>query len=233
MNENLSWNCGVEGPTDDPAVAALRRRQRKNFLTLLMLAQGTPMLLAGDEMGRTQQGNNNAYCQDNAVSWVDWRLLEAERELHRFTKLLIAFRRAHPVLRRRTFLTGSGTDAAPQPDVAWHGLELDEADFSPTARVLAMHLAGIHAPAPDGDVYLAVNNGIAAQLFELPAPHPGGAWLRAIDTARPEPEDIADPGHEPIVAEAWLRVEGRSCVVLRSQRTAASGKGRDEPAARR
>jgi glycogen operon protein len=216
MDENLSWNCGAEGPTDDARVNALRRRQQKNLITLLMLAQGTPMLLGGDELGRTQQGNNNAYCQDNEVSWVDWRGLETHADLFRFTRRLIAFRRAHPVLRRRTFLTGAGTAAAPQPDVGWHGLRLGEPDWGPQARTLAMHLAGAHAPVLDCDIYLAVNNGPEAVLFDLPRPPRGTRWLRLIDTSRPSPDDIADDGGEPAVRGRRLAVEGRSCVVLRT-----------------
>jgi len=214
-DENLSWNCGSEGPARDEGVQALRRQQQRNLLTLLMVAQGTPMLLAGDELGRTQQGNNNAYCQDNEVSWIDWRLRERNADLFRFTRLLIAFRRAHSVLRRRTFLVGHGSADAPQPDVTWHGTELGRPDWSPQARTLAMHLAGAHASPPDCDVYLAVNNAPDAALFELPRPFDGSRWLRVVDTARPSPHDIAQPGAEPAVKDSHLSVAGRSCVLLR------------------
>jgi glycogen operon protein len=216
IDENFSWNGGTEGPTADPAINALRRRQQKNLLTLLLLAQGTPMLLGGDELGRTQRGNNNAYCQDNDVSWVDWRLAETNRDLLRFTRLLLAFRRAHPALRRRTFLTGRGNERAPEPDVTWHGTALDEPDWGPQAHALAMHLAGAHAPTSDDDLYLAVNSSAASLVFDLPRPFRGRRWLRAIDTARPSPDDIAEPGRESAVGERRLVVRGRSCVVLRS-----------------
>src|SRR5205085_7788090 len=109
-DDNRSWNCGVEGPTGDPVVRALRARQRRNFLATLALSQGTPMLLGGDEVGRTQDGNNNAYCQDNELSWYDWTVDDERRELLTFARRVFALRREHPVLRRRHWLTGRGGD---------------------------------------------------------------------------------------------------------------------------
>jgi len=233
LDENDSWNCGWEGPANDPAVLQLRRRQVRNFLTILMLSQGTPMLLAGDEFGRTQRGNNNAYCQDNEISWIDWSLLDRHQGLFRFAKRLIAFRRAHPVLRRSDFFTGRGTEEHPQPDVAWHGVQLDQPDWGPASRTLGMHLAGAHAPAPDCDLYLAVNSSDGDLEFELPNPPPGSRWVRVIDTAKPSPSDIAEEGQEPAVADRWVRVESRSCVVLRSTAAPApSRKGEVTPARR-
>jgi isoamylase len=219
-DQNDSWNCGVEGESADPVVLELRRRQVRNFLTILLLSQGTPMLLAGDEFGRTQLGNNNAYCQDNEVSWVDWRLLERHADLHQFARTLIRFRRAHPVLRRTEFLTGRGTAQDPQPDVAWHGVRLHQPDWGPQAQTLAMHLAGVHAPQPDCDVYLAVNASAADLEFELPAPPAASRWVRVVDTARPGPEDIAEDGDEPVLATpSYIVVGAHSCVVLRSRQT--------------
>ncbi|MGH7790188.1 MAG: glycogen debranching protein GlgX [Candidatus Binatia bacterium] len=215
-DDNASWNCGVEGPSDDPAVAALRARQRRNLLTLLLLAQGSPMLLAGDEFGRSQRGNNNAYCQDNEISWLDWTRLEQERDMFRFTKLLIAFRRDHHVLRHDDFLTGTPDGPHARPDVMWHGVELDRPDFGPQSRSLAMHLAGEYAETPDGDIYLAANAWQDELHFALPAPHPGTRWVKVIDTAESSPHDIAAPGSEPPVTGTHLRVQAHSCVVLRS-----------------
>jgi isoamylase len=216
--ENFSWNCGAEGPSGDPSVQALRRKQARNLLTLLMLSQGRPMLLAGDEFGRTQRGNNNPYCQDNEISWVDWRLLDENRDLFRFTRLLIAFRRAHPVLRRTAFLTGRGNQRSPRPDVTWHGTNLGEPEWGTGAQTIAMHLAGEHAPEPDCDVYLAANASGLDATFELPAPPQGTRWARAIDTAAPSPGDIADPGKEPVLADQTRAlVRARSCVVLLSR----------------
>ncbi len=215
---NFSSNGGTEGPTSDPAVIALRHRQQLNFLTLLLLAQGTPMLLAGDEFSRTQRGNNNAYCQDNEIGWIDWRLLEQHRDLFRFAKMLIAFRRAHAVLRRTEFLTGEGTVAHPRPDVAWHGVHLDKPDWGDASCALAMHLAGEHATPADCDIYLACNAWRDALTFELPPPPAGQHWVRVIDTAQPSPADIAEPGQEfRLDTTNGYLVNARTCVVLRSR----------------
>lgn len=217
LDENFSWNCGVEGPTTDVSVLALRQRQRRNFLTLLMLSRGTPMLLAGDEMGRTQAGNNNAYCQDNDVSWIDWHLLERNRELFRFTRMLIALRRAHPVLRGRDFLSGRGTPSEPTPDVVWHGPQLHQPDWSATSCALAMQLSGAHGTPRDCDFYLAVSNAVDDQCFEIP-PLPGGRqWVRLIDTSLLAPDDFVAEPEAHAVAGSSLTVRSFSCVVLRSR----------------
>jgi glycogen operon protein len=214
---DLSSNAGIEGPTTDPVVTALRSRRVRNFLTILLLSQGTPMLLAGDEFGRTQLGNNNAYCQDNEISWVDWRLLRRHADLFRFTRALIAFRRAHPVLRRADFLLGRGGAARPRPDVTWHGVRLEAPDWGAHSCSLAMHLAGEHAPQPDDDLYLAANSWVQDLTFELPAPRLGTAWVKVVDTADYSPRDIYEPGDEPAVSGRRLVVRANSCVVLRSR----------------
>ena len=217
-DENFSGNHGVEGPTDDPEVLRLRRRQARNLLTLLLVSQGTPMLLGGDEFGRTQGGNNNAYCQDNAVSWIDWDLLERNADLHRFVRLLLAFRRAHPVLRRRDFLRGSGNATSPRPDVSWHGEELFQPDWGPRGRAFAMHLAGEHAPAPDCDLYLALNMGEEPAELALPQPPRGQRWLRVVDTSRESPDDIREEGkEEPLPPAPHLAVPPRTAILLRSR----------------
>jgi isoamylase len=195
----------------------LRARQVRNFLTLLLLAQGTPMLLAGDELGRSQGGNNNAYCQDNTISWVDWGLRDANRDLFRFVKTLVAFRRAHPVLRQPDFLSGLPRGALRRPDVMWHGVRLGEPDWGAASRSLAMHLAGEHAREPDCDIYLAANAWEEDLVFELPAPAPGTRWVQVVDTSAPSPGDIAEPGMETKRADQTrIPVRARSCVVLRS-----------------
>jgi len=216
-DDNISWNCGVEGPTDDLAVTTLRARQMRNCLTLLLLSQGTPMLLAGDELARTQRGNNNAYCQDNEISWVDWSSLDRFPGLFRFVKTLIAFRRAHPVLRHRNFLSDQPRGPFHRPDVMWHGVRLNEPDWGPESRSLAMHLAGEHAPGPDGDIYLAANAWRGDLDFAVPPPQPGSRWVVVVDTSQPSPRDIAEPGHEPaLLSPDSITVPARSCVVLRS-----------------
>jgi glycogen operon protein len=145
-NENLSWNCGAEGPTDDREIIALRARQQRNFLATLILSQGVPMLLAGDEIGRTQQGNNNAYCQDNEISWMDWKLDRWKRDLLEFTRLLIRLFHQHPVLRRRVFFQGRRIRGSEVKDLAWFkpdGKEMTDDDWNNGfARCLGLRLAG-------------------------------------------------------------------------------------------
>jgi glycogen operon protein len=192
MAENFSWNCGVEGPTDDPGVLGLRRRQARNLFATLMLSQGVPMILAGDELLRTQRGNNNAWCQDNEVSWVDWVLAQRNADFLRFAREMIALRKRHPALRRRTFL---------QPgDVVWHGPEPYKPDFS--GRALAMVLDGLRTGRePDADLYAAFNAGREARTFTIPPAPQGRAWRRVVDTALAAPLDIVGPGEGPVVPE--------------------------------
>jgi glycogen operon protein len=143
---NLSWNCGVEGPTSDPAVLSLRARQQRNLLATLLFSQGVPMLLAGDEIGRSQQGNNNAYCQDNEISWVDWTLDQSRRDLLEFTRLLCRVFHQHPVLRRRKFFQGRQIRGSEVKDLTWFrpdGAEMNDEDWRNWhARCLGLRLAG-------------------------------------------------------------------------------------------
>ncbi len=227
--DNRSWNCGVEGPTDDPEVLALRARQQRNMLATLLLSQGTPMLLAGDELGRTQQGNNNAYCQDNDISWVQWGEVDARGwALQAFTRKLLALRRRYPVLRRTRFLTGEAADAAEEDgveavrDVVWlscSGAEMDAAHWDdPHTRCLGMLLDG---RAPSSAVPRAAHDAIVLLLFNawhesvevsLPAhPQPHGLWLKLLDTAEPDA-----PAHT-LAGEAQVALGGRTFVLLASQ----------------
>jgi isoamylase len=216
---NFSWNCGVEGPTDDPAVLALRRRQARNLIATLMVSQGVPMLLGGDELLRTQQGNNNAWCQDNAVSWVDWTRAETNADFLRFVRQLIALRLRHPALRRRTFFQGgSGVQT---PDIVWHGVEPCQPDFGFESRALAFALDGRRLDRPetvDRDIYVAFNAYWEPQTFRIPASPSGRPWRRAVDTARPSPDDAVglDEG-PPIAVLNPYRVEARSMIVLVSE----------------
>jgi isoamylase len=228
-DDNRSWNCGVEGPTDDPAVLALRARQRRAMLTTLLLSFGVPMLLAGDELGRTQQGNNNAYCQDNMISWFDWS--SPDERLTAFTRTLIRLRRAHPVFRRRRFLTG-----AQAADLAWYtpgGAQMTPADWSnPRARSVAVYLDGADDPdlAVDGtpliddDFLLLVNAWWEPLHFVVPATGPGQRWDPTIDTF--DPSGVAAAGK--LTAGDQVTVRPRSIVVLQGRR---SGSG-DYPAVR-
>jgi glycogen operon protein len=179
----------------------------RNFLTLLFLAQGVPMLLGGDEFGRTQRGNNNAYCQDNEVSWVDWRLLETNGDLFRFTARLARFRRAHPSLRRRTFFEDEA-----KPPVEWHGAKLGQPDWDRESRSLGMHLLAANGDEP---IYLFANAHWEARTFDLPRLAAGKTWRRFVDTSRDAGEDALEPGGEAPLASPRSGVAGpRSVVVL-------------------
>jgi isoamylase len=216
-SDNRSWNCGVEGPTDDPAVLALRARQSRAMLTTLLLSFGIPMLLGGDEMGRTQQGNNNAYCQDNEITWLDWSA--PDTGLLQFTRRLIALRQAHPVFRRNRFLAG-----AQASDLRWYTPAGDyptDADWSdPSALTIAFYLDGSDAPdrAADGtwltdDDFLVLVNAWWEPLdFVLPATRPQAAWQLELDTY--DPAQAAGPAAVPRKAGDTVTVGPRSVVVL-------------------
>jgi len=208
LDENFSWNCGVEGETDDPEVLSLRLRQRKNLLTLLMVARGTPMMLGGDEMGRTQGGNNNAYCQDNPTSWFDWSLRERNADLHRFTRELIALRRRHPTLTRHRVLGRRHYADALVDHVSFHGVRYGHPDWAASSHSLAIHYAG---QGGDVDVYLIANAYEKELHFELP---PGQRWRRIIDTAVASPHDLLDEDHVPDLDATHYPVEAHSVVVL-------------------
>ena len=208
--ENLSWNCGVEGESADPEIEALRERQIRNFAVLLLLARGVPMFGAGDEIRRTQRGNNNAYCQDNETSWFDWTLVEKNRDLLRFWKSLIAFRKRHTTLHRGTFYTGTAGSRG-LADIVWHGVKLNRPGWEdPNARVLACTLAG---EGGNPDLHVMLNMYWEPMDFELPEV-PARQWAKAIDTFQKPPLDIAEPGAEAIVTGSSCRVQGRSVVVL-------------------
>ncbi|MBB5626927.1 glycogen debranching protein [Sphaerisporangium krabiense] len=199
-NNNQSWNCGVEGPTDDPEVLALRARQMRNVFMILLASQGVPMILAGDEVGRTQQGNNNAYCHDGPLTWFDWRLVERNADLLRFVRRAIAFRQAHPVLRR-----------GPASEVSWHGVRAWTADWSEHCRLIA----GMFGTGADDCVYVAANSHWEGHLLELPEPPQGTAWHLFADTAAPPPFDAREPGEEPVLPDqSHVEVGPRAVVVL-------------------
>ena len=208
-SHNLSWNCGVEGPTEDAAINALRQRQMRNFLATLFFSQGVPLLQAGDEFARTQRGNNNAYCQDNAISWVDWRLRSTHIGLLRFTRLVAQLRRQHPELRRDAFLQG-----APNPggakDVTWlhpSGHEMEQSDWAyPQLRTLGMWHG--RAAGAGGRLLLLVNADATDQPFILPAPPPGVPWICQFDTA------VEARGIRSLGAATLYVLAARSAVLL-------------------
>ena len=227
-DHNLGWNCGVEGPTGDVRVLALRRRQARNFMAILLLSQGVPMLLAGDEVLRTQEGNNNAYCQDNAIGWFDWKRVETNAAMLRFTREMIALRKRHRALRRRVFLTGRpGTGRAGQADIVWCGPETGAPDWNdPGGRVLGFTLAG--QADDEGDLHVMLNMSDAAAAMTVPS-LAGHAWFRAVDTALAPPEDIAPPPNQTAFAGPRYALAAHSVVVLES-RTAGQGASRTMPA---
>jgi glycogen operon protein len=190
-SHNRSWNCGVEGPTDDRVINALRERQQRNFLVTLLLAQGVPMLLGGDELGRTQGGNNNSYCQDSEISWFDWST-RGDR-LVRFTREVIALRRKNPVLRRRRFLTGQPANGSPVPDVQWltpGGDPVEGVEWDDEALALGVFLNGDAISEMDrsgrrirGDSFLlCINAGGGPVTFTLPGEEYGTEWKVVVDT---------------------------------------------------
>ena len=214
---NFSWNCGDEGPTDDPGVLAVRARQARNLMATLLISQGVPMLLGGDEMLRTQQGNNNAWCQDNAISWVDWTLLDRNADFHRFTRELIALRKRHHALRRSTFFDDRPGQT---PGIVWHGTQPCRPDFSGPSHALAFALDGRKTDRPevDRDLYVAMNAHWEPANFRIPASPSGRAWRRTVDTSLASPEDAMGLDEGPVVPVSTdYRVEARSMIVLVSE----------------
>ena len=217
-NHNLSANYGVEGPTDDLAVLELRARQLRNFLATLFLSQGVPMLLAGDEMGHSQGGNNNAYCQDNELTWIDWRLLECSPGLVRFVRRLADLRRSRLWLRRDTFLKGTQRKAGLR-DIAWlhpSGREMTEQDWNDASlRCLALHMTGAvdTRAGAAGDVLVVFNADAASVDLVLPEAAHGTAWRMVLDTERPDGEAT------PLIVRCkeTLRLSPRCTVLLESQ----------------
>lgn len=198
-NDNLSWNCGVEGETDDPKVLELRQRLCKNAMLLLLTSQGVPMIYMGDECGRTQRGNNNAYCHDEDWNWLSWDLDPAQAAMLRFTKAMIAFRKANPALRQPEFLTGRDQVGSGYPDISWHGVMPWRPDWTPASRSLAFMLCGRHAASSGGPphfIYVALNSFYKPLGFTLPVLPRGMRWLRFADTGLPSPDDISEPGAE-------------------------------------
>jgi glycogen operon protein len=208
-NDNLSWNCGAEGPTDDPEVESLRNRQVKNFITLTLLAAGTPMLLMGDEVRRTQNGNNNAYCQDGAVSWFDWSLLERHGDVHRFVRLLTEFRQRRDVVGESALTLN---ELIRRARLEWHGVALGHPDWSPSSHSIAFTLQTLRSTFR---LHGMLNAYWEPLTFELPlGPDGHRGWRRCIDTFLPSPHDIQRWQDAPAVATSRYTVQPRSVVVL-------------------
>jgi isoamylase len=226
-NNNLSWNCGVEGPTDDPNILALRAKQKRNLLATLLLSQGVPMLYQGDDIGHTQLGNNNAYCQDSSISWVNWDLQPQDRDLLAFVQRLINLRKRHPIFRRRHFFQGRPIKGANIKDVLWlnpAGHEMSEDEWRDSSvRCLGMFLSGQGLDETDergrrlsDENFLVLLNADHEDVeFVLPAYRPGARWTAWMDTSREgglRPADTYDSG-------ASYPLQARSMVVLMERRT--------------
>ncbi|MGH9345445.1 MAG: glycogen debranching protein GlgX [Terriglobia bacterium] len=222
-NDNASWNCGAEGATKDPQILELRRRQQRNFLATLMFSQGVPMLLAGDEISRTKQGNNNTYCQDNEISWLDWKLDQPRRELQEFTRFAIKLFREHPALRRRRFFYGRKIRGSEVKDLTWlrpDGQEMSEEDWSNAeTRCFGLRIAGNVIdekdqrgnPVTDDTLLIILNSHHEPLDFTLPADQPGEQWELLLDTR----QAIGKCQHPPLKASETYQVEGRSLAMLR------------------
>jgi glycogen operon protein len=220
-NDNRSWNCGVEGPTDDPEINVLRSRQKRNFITTLMLSQGVPMLLAGDEMGRTQRGNNNAYCHDNELSWIDWKNMD--RELLEFARLVIEFRKQHRNFRRRRFFQGRPIHGTEVGDIGWftpRGIQMSEMDWNVGfAKSIGVYLNGESLPGADDrgepfhddSFYLLFNGHHEAMNFVMPDGPWGKRFEKILDTTRARIEERG----RSFNAGQRFRVEARSVIVMR------------------
>ena len=224
-DENYSWNCGREGPSDDLQIERLREQQIRNVLAILMVAQGTPMLLSGDEVRRTQQGNNNAYCQDNDLSWFDWQDLDRHSGLLRFAQRIIRLNRQHAAFNLEMYADATsalhraqgGASSLSHEQLTWHGIRLNEPDWGYYSHSLALEIEGNPS---DHDFYLAFNAYWEDLEFELPPRTETQPWRLVVDTSQPSPHDIADPGQEPPVAGNTYQVRARSVVILTAPHSA-------------
>jgi isoamylase len=232
-DDNLSWNCGVEGPTDNADIVGLRERQKRNLMATLLVSQGVPMIRGGDELGQTQNGNNNVYCQDNELAWLDWELTAAQREFLDFTRQVIRLRRSEPVLHRRRFFQGRSIRGAGVKDIAWFdpdGHEMtDEAWNAPSVKSLAVRLAGDAIDERDergrrvtgSTLFLLLNAAEQAASFTLPAIQPGWYWEEAIDAAN----GVHQPAILPGGSRYPLASRSLAVLVLRREKRRRPGVG--------
>jgi len=219
-NHNLSWNTGAEGATTNRKILGLRSRRIRTMAVILFLSQGVPMLVAGDEFGRSQQGNNNAWCQDNPISWLDWTLVSKNRQQLRFFRKLIQLRKSHPIFKRDNFFLvksepGESTQA---PEVIWQGGRPGVEDWSDECRTLAFLLNGAALEEHDDDFFVMLNGSPTTPFpFTVPSPSRNRIWCRIIDTGRPAPFDFIDPAPEnKVECDSTISVTGMGCVVLQS-----------------
>ena len=219
-DNNLSANCGIEGEASagDPA-DDLRRRQIKNFMATLLLSLGTPMFLGGDELRRTQKGNNNAYCQNNEISWLDWKLTEASSDIRSFISRLIRFRFSHPALLRPEFFTGKDERFNAMPDIAWFDEKGKTPNWEKQKKLLALRIDGHEASMEwdkdSRDLYMMFNSSSQGRVFSVAPPRQGLSWHRLIDTGLEAPEDFVEEENAPaLLPQNRYRVTSQSFVLL-------------------
>ncbi len=222
-NSNHSWNSGWEGESDDAEILALRARRQRSLAVILLLSQGTPMFSAGDEFGRSQRGNNNAYCQDNEIAWLDWRLAEKNGDLLRFFRLLIRLRREHPVFRRAKFFPPGEEDSI--HEIRWQSLNPGATDWSPECRTLGFMLDGRAVEGElDDDFLILLNGGHGEVLYQLPATAPDREWHLLIDTGAPPPQDIHPEASAPLYPRREMALAGLAAAVLISKPLSVKGR---------
>jgi glycogen operon protein len=215
IDDNDSWNCGVEGETSNKAIEKFRIKQMKNFATILLLSKGVPMILSGDEVGRTQRGNNNAYCQDNELNWFDWTLPETNKELFRYFKLMIKFRKNNNQLTNGNFFTGQLKNKQFK-DIEWHGCKLNLPGFNdPNSRVLAFTIASTNKN--ENNIHVIINMEDGELDFEIPELMDGKSWKRFVDTALEYPNEIVEHGEEETIKNKSYSVNAHSIVILISE----------------
>jgi len=216
-NDNCSWNCGTEGLTNDLEIQKLRKQQIKNFASILLISQGVPMILAGDEIMRTQKGNNNAYCQDNELNWFDWRQVDSHQDMFRFFQQMIAFRKRHRCLRAKRYLTGKPSNGSPLPDISWHGIQPDQPLWMDgEAQILGFTLAAV--ATDEEHVHVIIN--MSADRQEIALPHMiNHHWYRAVDTSLASPDDILTPTNQPRLSSEIYTTRARSVVILEARLT--------------
>jgi glycogen operon protein len=221
-DNNLSYNYGSEGPSNDPVLVKIRERQMKNFIATLLVSLGTPMILGGDEIGRTQRGNNNAYCQDNDISWYDWSLVEKNREFFRFVKEMIAFRLRHPGFMRPEFYTGRDGNYNAIPDITWYTEKGTSPDWERVGYSLALQVNGsisdVARDKDDNDFFIMFNASQDPVSFAVPPANFRKSWYRAVDTSLHSPNDIVPAGsEEPLAIASRYRVKAGSMAILISK----------------
>ena len=211
-SNNLSYNCGIEGDTDNTTIVELRRKQAKNVFSILLLSQGVPMLLAGDEVLHTQHGNNNGYCQDNELSWIDWNMASQNADMLRFVQQMIALRKRHPSIMRRRFLTGGIIGGQNKADITWHSSEIDKPLWNDSeARILAFTLAGMESK--EADLHIVMNMSDKNTTIRLPAIK-GKKWCVSVDTSQQSPHDIISPHNQKSLGKNGYLVNSKTVAVF-------------------